>query len=119
MIVPLTTWPEQTEADIQSAILEYLALRGETGIQRTNSGRVAGVELAAGGTADLTGYLRRHPRYRGKFCAIEVKRPGWKPRNKGDRDRYARQLAYLEDVRAAGGIGILAYGVEDVVRGLA
>lgn len=111
-------WHAQSEAQIQRDILRYLALRGETGIQRTNSGRRGGVRLARGGTADLTGVIL-HGRHRGRFCAVEVKTPGWDPHNLESRRRWQAQLAYLESVRLAGGVAFVASSVEDVERGLA
>ncbi len=48
--------------------------------------------------------------YRGRFVAIEVKAPGGHP--------SGNQRLFLERVRSGGGIAILAYSVDDVIRGL-
>ncbi len=48
--------------------------------------------------------------YQGRFLAIEVKRPGGKVSPEQER--------FLERVRAAGGIGLVAYGIDDVIDGL-
>lgn len=53
---------------------------------------------------DLSPHITEN--FGGKFVAIEVKRPGGKV--------SADQSAFLEGVRAAGGIGIVAYSVKDV-----
>ena len=46
----------------------------------------------------------------GLFLAIEVKKPGGRV--------SPAQTRFLDNVRANGGIGILAYCVEDVIKGL-
>jgi len=48
--------------------------------------------------------------YQGKFLAIEVKAPKGKP--------SLAQTDFLNRVREEGGIAILAYSIEDVIRGL-
>jgi len=48
--------------------------------------------------------------YQGRFFALEIKLPGRKPTP--DQERL------LRDVERAGGIAILAYSLEDALRGL-
>ena len=65
--------------------------------------QIGGLGLPAG-IADIIGI------FRGKFLAIEVKRPGNKLSDK--------QKAFLENVEKEGGIAIVAYSVNDVVSRL-
>jgi hypothetical protein len=60
--------------------------------------------LSKHGVADIIGC------YKGRFFAIEVKRPGRHPTD-------AQQL-FLKRVTEAGGLGILAYSVESVIIAL-
>lgn len=48
--------------------------------------------------------------HQGRMVAIEIKKPGGKP--------TPEQVAFLEAVRSAGGIGFVASSTEDVIRGL-
>jgi len=48
--------------------------------------------------------------FQGRFVAIEVKRSGGR--------LSPEQERFLERVRAAGGLGIVAYSVDDVIDGL-
>ena len=56
------------------------------------------------GIADILGV------YKGRFLAIEVKRPGLKP--------TADQQAFIDNVNEAGGIGFVAWFPEDVIKRL-
>lgn len=56
------------------------------------------------GMADLHGMLSSQ--YGGKYFALEIKRPGEKPTDE--------QLAFLDAVRAGGGIAAVVRGYEDV-----
>jgi len=58
--------------------------------------------------------------YQGKFVAIEVKRPGWKPpgRNAKSYKHYYQQKEFIDEVQAAGGIGFFTTSVEEVVERL-
>lgn len=58
---------------------------------------------AGKGMADLHGMLSGQS---GRYFALEVKRPGEKP--------TAEQLAFLDEVRAGGGIAAVVRGYEDV-----
>jgi len=60
--------------------------------------------MSAKGISDIIGC------YKGRYFAIEVKRPGGKP--------TSFQEKFLENVKRAGGIAIVARSVDDVIRGL-
>lgn len=71
---------------------------------RANAGQIGRVRLAPEGTADIIGYLW------GRFFAIECKAPGKKPSES--------QAAFLRDVVASGGIGIVATSADEAVERL-
>lgn len=95
------------EADVQRTILDALALMGAV-VVRVNSG----------GLKDATGRLVRFNRtpgcsdilacLRGRFVAVEVKRPG-----KANAVTPIQQ-AFLDAVRRAGGVGIVATSAADL-----
>lgn len=96
-----------TENDIRRNIIEYLRLKnvlcwvnqsvGVRGRRRNGTGY-------RNGTSDVFCLPL------GKFCAIEVKKPGGVVSEE--------QMNFLSDVRAAGHIGFVAYSVRDVAREL-
>ncbi|MBK1723836.1 VRR-NUC domain-containing protein [Thiocystis violacea] len=110
---------EPLEHDIQCAILRYLAVdRRVAWARRFNTGahvveerdkhgkpKRRFIRYAFPGCSDVLGQL-----VTGKFLAIEVKRLGEEPSDE--------QAAFLAQVEAAGGLAILACGIEDVKRGL-
>ena len=61
------------------------------------------------GSSDLIGWTAD-----GRFCAVEVKRPGWRPTPSW---RASQQAAFIAAVAAAGGVAGIATSVEDL-RGL-
>lgn len=96
------------EHEIQKQIIDYLLLRGVV-LLRINSisrGHTRAVTRCgqgnANGCADLIGS------YKGRFLAVEVKKWGGKP--------TPEQTSFLDEIRASGGIAILAYSVEDVQK---
>lgn len=102
------------EKDIQSQCLQYLTL---TGIfcWRQNQGAFTGdykgkrrfVRFSTmPGISDILGILKPT----GRFLAIEVKRPGNKP--------SPEQLAFLDVVRANGGLALVVYSLDDLIEGL-
>ncbi len=98
--------PER-EADIQKGIIEYLEYIGATVVRVNNVGiydRNSGgyIPPRQKGISDLIVCLRGH------FIAIEVKRPGGRV--------STEQEAFLEQISASGGIGMIAYGLDDVVK---
>lgn len=99
------------ETHLVKQIIDYLNYRGHW-VQRTNAGalrftdakgRSNFIALAHAGTSDITGCSRE-----GRFIAIEAK---IKP-NK----LTALQEAYLEEIRKRGGIAVVAYCLEDVIK---
>ena len=58
--------------------------------------------------------------YQGKFIAIEVKKSNWKPpgRQAKSYKHYYQQKTFIDQVRAAGGIGFFATCLEDVIKEL-
>lgn len=113
--------PEPTEAQVQASIRALLAAHPLVAWHgRINSGR-AWLKGAGGkerpvqfhdvpGMSDIIGQLKD-----GRFLAIEVKRPSWK----GPSDeREQRQAAFLERVRAHGGVAFFAKRVDDVIAHL-
>ena len=114
----------ERETDVQRAVLQYLRLVLHWTAARVNSGRLRDrtgrpvrmndadgcsdvLAVAACGVRDPDGAVRHPP---GRFAAIEVKR--------GDAKPTARQSAFLDAVRAAGGLAIVTNGVEDLRRQL-
>lgn len=97
------------EKDIQKTILEWLKYQPNTFVWRQNSGGMYidsptgrhGFKTASvDGISDIMGVYNGYP------LAIEVKRPGKKPTE--------AQMAFLSQFRDAGGIAIIATGIEDV-----
>jgi hypothetical protein len=99
-----------TEHDMQKAIIDLLKIKGAV-VTRINSGsmiakskddRCYRVNLADKGTSDIIAL------YCGVYLAIEVKY--------GDNKATKEQVAFLESVAEAGGVGIVAYDVDFVQR---
>lgn len=96
------------EREVQAAIVHYLRTLG-LHVERRNVGMVPVGAASAGkfrasaekGASDLLVILPG-----GRFCAIEVKRPGGKP--------SPAQVAYLERVNRAGGLGFVATSAAEV-----
>lgn len=107
-------YPEQTEHQIQSAILEYLpylgvfAWRNNSGMLALNDkyGKKRMVKMGMAGLPDILGVQRGT----GRLIAIEVKRPGRKPT-----DIQQRMLQELTD---HGALAFVATSIEDVQQHL-
>lgn len=117
------------ESTVQAEIIVYLRTRDDIGcVVRLNSGT-----MSEGGRFVRMNTIYEPPQYEyagekiyphmadvqamhkpsGRLIAIEVKRPGWKsPKDK----REFGQALYLNYVRQAGGIGIFATCLLDVVN---
>jgi hypothetical protein len=103
--------PVQREQELMRGIIDYLTYRGAV-VVRVNSGGVPVegkdgryfIRLAGKGTSDILACYQSH------FLAIECK--------VGDNTASAAQTQFLADVRRAGGIGIVAYSIEDVAKEL-
>jgi len=100
------------ETDLVYAVVHYLEMIGAVGI-RINSGMIR-LEDATGrervfrgagrGTSDVIACLPRS----GRFLAVECKVGRNKP--------TPAQMDFLERVRQAGGIAIVAYDITDVIK---
>jgi len=110
-----TALPVPLERDVLSDVLVYLRYHPKVAfVWRANAGVfVVGDEgserrVRAGfaGQSDILGML-----IDGRFLAIECKRPG----GQLSQDQHA----FLSRVIRYGGVGFMAQGVDDVVRGLA
>ena len=120
----MTTLPPPLEKDIQTAILDYLLMRGHFAWRQNTGGIPLHGEGKEGrfrpapvrGVSDILG-VAGEPRKqaidcatvprKGTFFAVEVKRPGKKP--------TADQLKFLNDVLSHGGVGIVATSVDDCI----
>jgi len=97
-----------TEHDTQSAIIDLIRLRGGvatrinsgSAVVKSKSDRCYRVQLADKGTSDIIAL------YKGVYLAIEVKGAKGKP--------TPEQIAFLESVARAGGVGLLAHDSEFV-----
>ena len=95
------------EGILQKGLLTYLNCKGyfwknhTTGIYDQRKGIFR--RLGQKGMSDILGVLKG-----GRFVAIEVKIKPNKP--------TADQLAFLQKVRNTGGIGIVAYSLDDVLE---
>lgn len=107
-------FPVARETDIQAQLLAWLNLQPGAFFFRVNSGAIVGsyegrrrfIKFnSAPGCSDLIGV------WRGRFAAIEVKRPGNQP--------TPRQLAFLERVRRSGGLALVATSLADLEAQLA
>lgn len=64
------------------------------------------------GTSDLLACIP-HPIRGGVFCALETKRPGWRPARSGKVwQKEQRQRAFLDRVVKAGGLGMFVDGID-------
>lgn len=74
------------------------------------------------GTSDLIGWQTVRTRMDddeckiARFVAIEVKPPGWKPRNAKDKIRLAEQIEFIEKVKRAGGIAGIAHSAQEMLE---
>lgn len=99
---------ESTEQEIQKSILDYLKLKKylvfkhrSVGIKKENGSYIP----LAYGEKGISDIIACSPK--GQFIAIEVKKKGGKP--------SPDQIRFLEEVKARGGVAILAYSLDDVI----
>lgn len=91
-------------------------LRNNVGQAQTADGRVIRFGLANPGGSDLIGWqpltiTREHMGMSfARFIACEVKRPGGKP--------TAEQFAFLDAIRRAGGLAIVAHSEQELIQAL-
>jgi VRR-NUC domain-containing protein len=108
------------EREIQKAILSFLSTVPGVVVWKTgggmfrmeHKGKMRMVRMGHRGVSDIVGWHSRAWPYQpiARFLAIEVKRPNRYP--------TMEQTVFLERVRAAGGIAIVARSVADVVAAL-
>lgn len=99
------------EAAVQRAILEYLQYhpavarcwRNNAGKIKTESGGL--VNMSPAGTSDIIGFLKD-----GRFLAVEVKA--------GKNQPTDLQQEFIDSVTESGGIGFVAWSVDDCEKGL-
>lgn len=105
---------EQTEHQIQSAILENLAY-WDVYAWRNNAGKIAVgegfekrfISIGKAGLLDIIGVLgKKYGRFYGRMIAIEVKRPSGKV---SDIQQWT-----IEELQKAGAYVFVAYSVDDV-----
>lgn len=99
---------ELSEQDIQKTILDYLKLKRYVVFKHHSTGstiRDGKAVYFAHGEKGISDIIACSPK--GTFVAIEVKKRGGKA--------SPEQLEFLERIRAYGGIGILAYSLDDVL----
>lgn len=101
-----------TEQEIQKTIIDYLKLKKyvtfkhrNVGIFKQKTGSYIPLSFGEKGISDV---IACSPK--GTFVAVEVKKKGGKP--------SPDQLDFLERIKANGGIGILAYSLDDVLIAL-
>lgn len=95
------------EKDLQKSIKDYLELKGylvikapTAGIYKHDTGRY--IPLGRKGISDLIALKK------GIFYAIEIKVPGNTP--------TLEQQEFLQEVEQKGGVALLAYSIDDVIR---
>lgn len=94
-----TNLPKQTEAQITKSIRRVLEVCGIWHFKHWS-----GAMTHPKGISDILGI------FRGRFLAIEVKRPGL--------NLTEHQTRFIERVNAEGGIGFKAYSTQDVIEKL-
>jgi hypothetical protein len=97
------------ESEVQRSILQYLAIkkvfhyRNNSGaIVSTYKGKERFMRFGALGSPDIICIIK------GRFVGIEVKRPGGK--------QNPNQLQFQKDLEKAGGLYVLAYSLDDVIK---
>lgn len=101
---------QMSEADLQKSILDWLAYqkgqywRQNTGAMPVESnGKKRFIRFGVKGVADILGINDK-----GQFVAIEVKKKPNKPSQE--------QETFIQMVNYWGGIGIVAYSLDDVIK---
>lgn len=96
------------ESEIQKQILDYCRLMGCLVFKVNNGGvyiksRDCYMKSPMKGVSDIIGLTNK-----GRFLAIEVKMPKKKP--------SIEQVDFIERVKAKGGIGLVAWSLEDIIK---
>lgn len=97
------------EKDIQKSILDYLKAKkvycwkeGSTGLMVGNGPDQRYMPIGLRGKSDILGC------YKGRFLAIEVKRPGSFP--------TPEQQHFIDSINLNGGLAFVAYSIDDVIK---
>ncbi len=101
-----------TETDLVKACLKYLgtvrgvfAWRNNTGaVVSTYKGKTRLIRYGLKGSSDILGS------FCGRFLAVEAKQPGERP--------TFEQAAFLDAIRATGGLALVVHDVMDLVRAI-
>lgn len=109
---PMATHLKVKEKEIQSAILEYLAIRGHV-CKRNQSGMLFkdgnAIRMGEAGWPDIIGCTNHTETLSaGRFFGIEVKTGYNKPTE--------AQLRILNNIKENGGLSLVAYSVDDVIK---
>jgi hypothetical protein len=98
------------EADIQKQASDYLKLKGwiifkhrNVGIYKHATNRYIPLPFGEKGISDLIGCSPK-----GRFGAFEIKKPGGRP--------SPEQIDFLRRINEKGGIGVLAYSLDDIIN---
>jgi hypothetical protein len=98
------------EKEIQKAGADYLKLKGHFGglvkaggFTKPYQGKAQFIRTARKGTVDWIGLTKT-----GRGLAVEFKRPG--------ETATPEQQGYLDDYNKRGGLGIVAYSVDDLIH---
>ena len=98
-----------SEQQIQKAISDYLKLKKfivfkhrNVGIFKKDTGSYIPLSAGEKGISDIVGCSPR-----GRFVAIEVKKPGGRP--------SPDQLDFIARIKASGGIAFIAYSFDEVL----
>lgn len=118
----------ELEAVILTQILAYLKMRQirhwrnvvQGTLRMLGPNRAVMTPSTRPGASDIEGHLPS-----GRYFAIEVKRPGWKPpkepaslRGNEKWAHYCRQRQWIIDTIKHGGIGIFATSLDEVIQAL-
>lgn len=100
---------KETEQQIQKAIIDYLRLKKYVVVKHHSTGfavnKDGGVRPFRYGERGVSDIIACSPK--GRFWAIEVKRKGGRP--------TPDQIEFLGRIIAAGGKGILAHSLDDIM----
>lgn len=100
-----------TERDVLNACLQWLAVNGyfvwrnNTGGYKINDGAGRFIRYGAKGSPDIIGMTKQ-----GQFLGIECKA--------GRNKQEPEQIEFEAKIKASGGIYILAYSVDDLIKSL-
>lgn len=101
----------QQECRLAASECGAVTHRNNRGAYKDKTGRFIRYGVGEPGGSDLIGWTKD-----GRFLALEVKPPGWKPSKGEEMERYLKQKNFIEQVIKAGGVGGFVHGKDDVYR---